>query len=164
VSGRAAAVLACVLAATTPALADDVALPKTKAVLHVPARWRRVDTTDLVAAYKHDDGSVLAVTRAQVPNPDAWIAKKKAAYADQVERGALRGLKRTAKKLGETNGIPALDLEARRDDGSALVLRILLYRTYALSVAIEVPKGVSLQDARTIATAFGPPPEKPDKK
>ena len=36
-------------------------------------------------------------------------------------------------------------------------MRILLFRTYALAVTIEVPRDGELADARAIATTFAPP-------
>ena len=139
-----------------------VELPKTKTTLVLDDAWKRVTTKEVVAAFKHDAGLVLAVTRADVPNPDAWVSEKKQAYADQVEKGIkakLPGYKRVAKKLVDANGIPALDVEAKREGGAIVVVRVLLFRTYALSIAIEVPKGGDVALARTIAKSFMPPKE-----
>jgi hypothetical protein len=139
--------------------ADKVTLPRTKAVLDVPASWTKIEAPTLVASYRGPSGHVLAVTRAQVPNPDAWRPKTRDAYADQIERGAVAaspGSKRTARKFGDVNGVPALDLELATKTG-AIVMRVLLFRTYALTAAIEVPKGASLDDARAITAKFAPP-------
>ena len=155
-----AAVIAAVLLIASGSAADDIALPKTKAVLHLPSGWTKLETTAVVAAYRSPSGLALAVSRAQVPNPDAWRDKTRSAYADQVERGAVGAVadqRRIARKLGEANGIPALDLELRRRDGTTLVLRILLFRSYALAVTLEVPKGGSLDEARGVTTLFAPP-------
>ena len=140
-----------------------VELPKTKVQLVVDDTWTRVANKDVVV-FKHTSGTLLAVTRADVPNPDAWIVEKKQAYADAVERGikaSVRGYKRTAKKLADVNGVPALDVEAKRDGGAMVVMRVLLFRTYALSLAIEVPKGGDLAIARALVKAFVPPKEPP---
>jgi hypothetical protein len=163
---RALIVIALVVASSH---ADTVVeLPKTKTTLVLDDAWKRVTTKevtaakDVVAAYKHDAGLVLAVTRADLPNPDAWVSDKKHAYADQIEKGIkakLPGYKRVAKKLVDANGIPALDVEAKRDGGAIVVVRVLLFRTYALSLAIEVPKGGDVALARTIAKSFAPPKE-----
>jgi hypothetical protein len=157
---RAAAV--AVLLAAAPVRADVVALPKTKATLTVPAGWTRSDAGGVVAGFRAPGGVIAAVTRAQVPNPDAWRAKTREAYADQIERGvvaAARG-KRTLRKLSELgSGVPALDLELKRDGGALVVVRVLLFRTYALALAIELPAGVDPRDARGVATQFAPPPE-----
>jgi len=139
--------------------AEDVKLPRTVAILHVPPAWHRVDAPTIVAAYKTDAGLVLAVTRAQTANPAAWNTRTRDAYMTQIERGALKNLKRTVRKVSESSGVPTLDLEARRDDGTTLVLRVLLFRTYAISAAVDVPKGGSLADARAVTTAFAPPPD-----
>jgi hypothetical protein len=157
---RAVVAAALIAAAAAPAAADEVVtLPKTKAVLHVPAGWTRADGPGLVAGYRGDDGVVAAVTRAQVPNPDAWRDKTRAAYAEQIERGlvAAAGGRRTAKKLGEVSGIPALDLEVKRDTGAVIVVRVLLFRTYALALALEVPAGVDPKQARDLAGRFALP-------
>ena len=50
-----------------------------------------------------------------------------------------------------------LDLEAKRDDGATLVFRILLFRTYALALAIEVPQRASPRAARAIVQTFTVP-------
>jgi len=141
------------------ARAEDIKLPRSVAVLHVPAGWHRLDTANVVAAYKHDSGLVLAVTRVDLRNPSAWNSRTRDAYMTQIEKGALKGMKRTARKVGEASGVPALDLEARRDDGSALVLRVLAFRTYTMSIAVDVPRGASLSEARAVAIAFAPPPD-----
>ena len=148
-----------VLASVAQADADDVKLPRTVAVLHVPPTWHKVDAPSLVAAYRTDAGLVLAVTRAQTTNWPAWTPKTRDAYLTQIERGALKNLKRTARKVSEASGVPALDLEARRDDGTTLILRILVFRTYAIAAAVDVPRGGSLADARAVTTTFAPPPD-----
>jgi hypothetical protein len=141
-----------------------VEFPKSTVQLTLPDGWTAMNATGVAAAYKHDAGLVLAVTRADVPNPDAWVAEKKQAYADKVERGIkakLPGYKRLAKKLGDANGVPVLDVEARREGGATVVVRVLLFRTYALSLAIEVPKGGDVAAARAIAKGFAPPKPAP---
>jgi hypothetical protein len=157
---------ACVVALLAPAAHAEtlVEVPKSKATLTLADGWNRVTHThkNIVEIFKHDTGALLVLTRADVPNPDAWVADKKQAYADQVEKGikaSVRGYKRLAKKLGDANGVPALDLEAKRDDGAIIVVRVLLFRTYAVSVAIEMPKGADLALARTAVKTFTPPKE-----
>jgi len=163
--GRAIAVLvAAALAGAVPAArAEPVKLPSTRAVLDVPAGWtpQAGDANrGLIAAYRGERGAVLAVTRAPVPNPDAYQAASREAYADLIERGIaarVKGYRRVGRKLGEPNGTAALDLEARRADGATLVIRVLLFQTYALSLAIEVPAGADARGAREIAASFAPP-------
>ena len=141
--------------AGSAALADEVDIPKSTAHLSVPDDWKAVRGTPLVAAYKRDDGALLAVTRADVPNADAWKPEAKKAYADSVFAGIKASLptaKKLTKKLGEINNVPALDVEGTRE-GKPVVIRVLMYRTYALSLAIE---GAPLDVARDIATKFGP--------
>lgn len=140
---------------SSPALADEVDIPKSTAHLSVPDDWKAVRGTPLVAAYKREDGALLAVTRADVPNADAWKSDAKKAYADSVFAGikaTLPTAKRLTKKLGQINNVPALDVEGTRE-GKPIVIRVLMYRTYALSLAIE---GADLKVARDIATKFGP--------
>ena len=141
-----------------------VSLPNSKATLTLGDGWNRVKHSfkGVVEIFKHDNGATLVVTRADVPNPDAWVADKKQAYVDKVESGikaSVPGYKRLAKKVIDANGVPALDLEAKRDGGSTIVLRVLLFRTYSVSAAIEVPKGVDVAAARTIVKTFAPPKE-----
>ncbi|HEU0036942.1 MAG TPA: hypothetical protein VFQ53_40305 [Kofleriaceae bacterium] len=160
---RAAVVVALVLAAA-PARADDIALPRSKAILHLPGGWTKLDIPAVVVAYRSASGSTLAITRAQVPNFDAWRSKTRDGYVEQIEKGALAavpGGKKLAKKLGEApGGVPALDLEIRRPDGATLVMRVLLFRSYTLGLVIEVPgKSGKLDEARAITTTFAPPRE-----
>jgi hypothetical protein len=158
------ALLALVLCAGSAHADTLIEIPKSKATLTVDARWTRVAHTykGVVEIFKHDNGSLLVITRADVPNPDAWVAEKKQAYADEVEKGirkSVPGYKRVAKKLVDANGIPALDLEAKRDGGATVVVRVLLFRTYAVSAAIEVPKAADVAIARAVVKGFAPPKE-----
>lgn len=141
-----------------------LALPNTKATLDVPeSGWTRLNQPALVAAYRGPAGMLLAITRAQVPNSDAWRSKTRDAYAAEIAKGAVSkvpGGKEVARRLGDANGVPVLDLEVRGKDGT-MVLRYLLFRTYALALAIEVPKGGDVALARTIAKSFAPPKAAP---
>jgi hypothetical protein len=158
IRGALAAALAISIAAS-PAHADTlVELPRTKAQLIVPDGWHKLAVPALLAAYKHE-GAILAVARADVPNPDAWKPETRERYADEVERGiaaSVPSYRRIARKLSVANGVPALDIEARRGDVT-LMFRVLLFRTYALTLALEVPPGGRLEPAREIAAAFAPP-------
>jgi len=150
------------IAVIAPAVrATPLDLPRTKATIDVPASWSPLPPDpSLVVAYRSPSGLVLAVTRAPVPNPSAWIPKSRAAYAAEIQRGAvtaLPGLRTLRSKLGTVHGIPTLDLELRRADGATLVIRILLYRTYALATTIEVPAGGALSEARAIIGGFAQP-------
>lgn len=143
------------------ALALLIAFPNTRATLTVDAGWTASHAPTIVAAYTGPAGALLAVTRAQVPNADAWRSKTRDAYVADIERGAIaavRGGVRLAHKTSEANGIPVLDLELRRDDGATLVVRYLLFRTYVLALAIELPKGADARAARAIAATFLAPP------
>ncbi|HEY5924349.1 MAG TPA: hypothetical protein VIV11_21880 [Kofleriaceae bacterium] len=160
-----ALVVVALLATAAPA-ETVIELPKTKATLTLADGWTRTPPPRadraIVEIYKHDKGALLVVTRADVPNPDAWVAEKKQAYVDQVEKGikaSVPGYKRIAKKLVDANGVPALDLEAKREGGAIVVVRVLLFRTYALSLAIEVPKGGDVATARALVKTFAPPKE-----
>ncbi|HSK03501.1 MAG TPA: hypothetical protein VK932_19750 [Kofleriaceae bacterium] len=159
--------LAASLAAAPAAHAGEIALPGTRAVLDLPAGWTPIEGATergLVAGYRGARGMVLAVTRAGVPNTDAYRKAAREAYADQIERGIagrVDGYRRIARRLGERHGTPALDLEARRRDGATIVVRVLLFWTYALALAIEVPPGEGVAAARAIAAGFGPPAPRP---
>lgn len=156
--------LVAVTALAAPAVAKARALPATRATLDLPDGWAEVTGRTggaLIAAYQTRAGAALAITRAPVPNPDAWRTKTRAAYIDQIERGlaaATPGYRRLQRTVSEVAGVPTLDLEARRADGTQLVIRILLFRTYALALAIELPRGAELAPARAIAHSLAPPP------
>jgi hypothetical protein len=160
-----AAALAALVVLAPAARADEVKLPGTRAVLDVPRGWTPVlgaASRGLVAAYRGDRGIVLAVTRAQVANTDAYRTPVRDAYVEQIERGIaarVEGYRRVARRFGEQHGTPALDLEAKRADGATIVVRVLLFWTYALALAIEVPPGADAKVARDIAAKFAPPPK-----
>ena len=154
---RALLVLAC---AAATARAEVVTLPNTKAALDVPASWQVVRANGVVYGARGPAGEVLAITRAQVPNPDAWRTKRRDAYIDAIERGVAAGIdgyRRRARKLATIHAIPTLDIEARRRDGATIVIRVLLSRTYALALAIVVPTRASATAARAIVTSFMAP-------
>jgi len=156
-----AVVVALVGALAGASAAEPVALPDTPATVDLPAAWTRGDAEGVVLGARGPAGELLAITRARIPNPDAWRPKTREAYADQIERGIAartKGYRRLARKVREVNGVPALDVEARRADGATLVIRVLLFRTYALALAIEVPRRLTGARARAIATSFAPPP------
>jgi hypothetical protein len=141
------------------AVADHVTLPHTKATLELGAEWHAVTATGVVAAYKTDAGALLAITRAQAPNTDAWRSRTRDAYIDQIERGIkerIAGYRRLSRKLLEVHEVPALDLVATRDGGATVVFRVLLFRSYALALAIEVPAGGDVSAARAAAAGFSP--------
>ncbi|MFN0246259.1 MAG: hypothetical protein ACKV2T_05090 [Kofleriaceae bacterium] len=171
-----------------PARADVIDLPETRAELTLDVRvWRAVTTahatagttSGLVAAYA-TDRELLAITRAQLPNIDAWRAKHRDAYIEQIERGLVNaGYKPSGRKLTTIEGVPVLDLEATPSgtatsspsnaSGSSsaprkrqpIVLRVILFRTYALSLALEGPRS-SRTKLRAIAKTFVPPPARPE--
>lgn len=158
----------CSLVALAPARAEVIDLPDTRAELVIDTRtWRVVAAPGLVAAYATDRGERLAVTRAQVPNIDAWRSKTRDAYVDQIAHGLIAaGYTPSTKKLTTIEGVPVLDLEAapagktppRREP---IVLRVILFRTYALSLALEGPRS-SRSLLRAIARTFVPPPARPE--
>jgi len=161
---RAIAIAVALGASASPAAAEVIALPNTKATVTLGPEWNPIAAPSLVAAYRTESGLVLAVTRARVPNIDAWRAKTRDAYVDEIERGVtarIPGYKRLARTLGDANGVPVLDLEARRKDGATIVIRVLLYRTYALALAIEVPRKGDLAAARAVTTSFANPARVP---
>lgn len=149
-----------VLLAASAAHAEVIKLPNTRTTIDLPAAWKPVENEALVLGAKGPSAELLAVTRASVPNPDAWRSKTREAYADHIEKGLaarIKGYKRTSRKLAAINSVPTLDLEAKRDDGARILVRVMLYRTYALSLAIEVPKRAALDGARAIVTSFAAP-------
>jgi len=162
-------VLVLVLALDHAARCETVIdIPRSKTQLVLDDAWTRIaqpdQAKDIIVLYKHTGGALLAVTRADVPNTDAWISEKKQAYADEVERGIkskIAGYKRVAKKLADANRVPALDVEAKREGGASVVVRVLLFRTYALSLAIEVPKAGDIALARALIKTFAPPKDPP---
>jgi hypothetical protein len=154
--------LPIVCALVSIANADDIVLPRTKVVLHLAAGWKTLPEDQLVpglvvGAISGDN--LLAITRARVPNADAWRKKTRDGYLEDIEKGIAKtvpGYKRISKKLGEVNTVPYLDVVATRAGGATVMIRVLAFRTYALSIAIE---GSKLDDeAKKMVTSFAPPP------
>ena len=159
-----ASVLAIVAGGAAPAAAEVITLPNTKATVTLGAEWKPITAPSLVAAYRADGGLVLAITRARVPNIDAWRSKTRDAYVDEIERGVaakVPGYKRVSRSIGDANGVPVLDLEAKRTGGATVVIRVLLYRTYALALAIEVPRKGDVAAARAVTKSFASPGRAP---
>lgn len=149
---------ALVVLACGTAAAETIALPNTKVKLALPDGWKAVEAPRVVAAHRSPKGTVVAVTRAQIANLDAWLgSRSREAYAAQIERGILRTLTPSTRKLSEVNGVPALDVEARRADGALVFVRVLMFRTYSLALAIEVPRDGDAAEARKIVAAFASP-------
>ena len=117
-----------------------------KAQLEVPDAWQKVTIDGVAVAYRQDKRVTLAITRNEAPNPDAWSTEKKTreAYADAIERGlarAIPGYKRTRRTLATAGRVPALDLEATRDGGATVIVRVVMFRSYALTLAMAAPHG-----------------------
>src|SRR5690606_36879796 len=145
VAVAAATTVAALAAAAPEARADEIKLPETRAVIDVPRGWTPVELAagrGLVAGYRGERGVVRAIPRVQVLNLDTYRLREREAYAEQLGRGvaaSVPGYRRVSRRLGERHGTPALDLEARADGGKTIVVRVLLFWTYALALAIEVP-------------------------
>jgi hypothetical protein len=150
----AAAALAVALLASH-AVAEPRALPDTRATVDLDARtWRPVEPapTGVIAGYTTKAGGALAITKTRIPNPDAWRDKTRDAYVDEVERGiaiSVPGYKRTKRVIvaaadtprrDGTGEAPYVDLEAKTARNTVLIVRVLLYRTYALSLVVEISR------------------------
>lgn len=147
---RGALAVALVVLLAAPALADGEAVLR-----HAEHRfeielaggpWREVPMgeTPPVAGWRNDDaGAVLAITRLEYPNVDAWRGKDH--FFQQIEAGLrettqrYRRLDRRRHKLGR---VPALDLtfKHRRGDADEVVLtRFIFFRTYSLALTVAIP-------------------------
>jgi hypothetical protein len=172
--------------------AEVIDLPDTRAELTLDTRtWHTTPTTSPGATSglvygAHTERERLAVTRAQIPNIDAWRAKTRDAYVEQIEKGLVAaGYKVSSKKLSTIEGVPVLDLEATPEKRASnskssaesksteskateskskrepIVMRVILFRTYALTLALEGPRS-SRAALRAIAKSFVPPPARPE--
>lgn len=101
--------------------------------------------TGLVARWSADGGArVLVVSRVDGPGSDAWRGEE--SFFDGVEAGVQRsapGYRRLKRKVHKLGRVPALDLWFRYDgaDGRAVAvaMRFLFFRSYALTLAVDVP-------------------------
>jgi hypothetical protein len=142
------AVLVALLAA--PALADGEAVMR-----HAEHRfeielasgpWREVPIGEVqpVAGWMNDElGAVLAITRVDYPNADAWRGKDR--FFEEVEAGVrehTEGYRRLGRRTHKLGRVPAMDLTFRhqRGDGHEVVLtRFIFFRTYSLALTVAVP-------------------------
>lgn len=108
--------------------------------------WREVPIGEVqpVAGWMNDEaGAVLAITRVNYPNADAWRGKDRF-FAD-VEAGlreTTEGYRRLGRRTHRLGRVPAMDLTFRhqRADGSEVVLtRFIFFRTYSLALTVAVP-------------------------
>jgi hypothetical protein len=148
---RRALPLALLVLLAAPALADGEAVLR-----HAEHRfeielaggpWREVaiGETPPVAGWKNDAaGAVLAITRVDYPNADAW--RGKARFFEDVEAGlreATRSYRRLDRQRHKLGRVPAMDLTFRHergDDDEVVLTRFLFFRTYSLALTIAVPR------------------------
>lgn len=150
---RRALALAGVLVAT-PAAAEDVVVPvgDQPAELVIDAAWRAeaVPATEDAPAIvmRHPGGAVLAVTVAMAPNADAWREETRKAYVEAIVDGfdAQPGVEVKAHAVSVVGIVPAVDLELRRGKARVAV-RLLLFRTRTIAIAVEGKRGATLEQA-----------------
>jgi hypothetical protein len=164
---RALAAAGIVVALAAPAAADGpIDLPSTPAEVTIPASWSSAEIPEVasapVAAYKSPGGTHVVITRAGAYNPQAWSARGREKYCDEVERGvsgATDGYQRKRRTVQKVNGVPTMDLEiSRKVDGvrEEVVMRFLFFRTYTLTLAAVLPSK-DKSSVTSILKSFGPP-------
>jgi hypothetical protein len=151
--------------ATTPAVID---LPKTPAQLTLDPSWisepppalpellQQPGLTTLVAQYR-DGAMVLTVVRFDAPNAAACPPRQLPAAPT-----TCRGYRRVKRAVSESQGVPAMELQATNDSKATLLFRFLLFRTYTILATIELaPKSGSapLRRARRALASFVPQPD-----
>lgn len=175
-------------ASALPRPAAIVDLPETPAQLVLDEKWLAepdgADDADrsglmrVVALYR-DRGSAtglsLVVMRFDAPNAAAWRPTTRAAYLDDIEAGiaaacpsaasavrtSCRGYRRIKRVLFHSQGVPAMDLHAVNQAGATLLFRLLLFRTYTILAAVEVPPrsaSAATTRARRALATFTPSP------
>jgi hypothetical protein len=174
-------------ASAPPRPAAIVDLPDTPAQLVLDEKWLAepdgADDADgsglmrVVALYR-DRGSAtglnLVVMRFDAPNAAAWRPTTRAAYLDDIEAGiaaacpsaasagtSCRGYRRIKRVLFHSQGVPAMDLHAVNQAGATLLFRLLLFRTYTILAAVEVPPrsaSAATTRARRALATFTPSP------
>jgi hypothetical protein len=105
-------------------------------------------------AMRDDAGGVLAVSVAMAPNADAWRSAKRDAYEKAVIAGfaAEPGVKVKRATPSVVSGVPCIDLALVRD-GAPVAVRVLLFRTRTVAIAVE---GLRAADAAAIAHGLTP--------
>lgn len=163
-----AVLVALVFASSTAAAGTDqpIDLPDTPAEITVPPNWTVTPIPEVtakpVAAYESPAGAHVVITRAGAANPQAWLERTRAKYADQVEAGvtaATDGYQRKRRSIQKVNGVPTMDLELSRVvDGTRedVVMRFVFFRTYTLTLAAVGPSK-DRGAIEAIVKSFGPP-------
>jgi hypothetical protein len=130
-----------VLLVASPVLAEPVRVPEQPAEVELDG-WEIVAPPEVpdppALVLRHPDGALAAVTVAMAPNPDAWVDKKRRAYLKAIVAGfeALPGVDVASSKASKVEKVPCLDLALVRD-GKAVAVRLLLFRTRTIAMAVE---------------------------
>lgn len=96
--------------------------------------------------YEHKPSrALLAISRINYPNLDAWRKKTREAYLDQVVEGveaSVKEFRRMARRSLMLGEVPALDLVFQHQTVSGrevVLMRFLFFRRYVLALAVTVP-------------------------
>jgi hypothetical protein len=185
-SGRSAAVAAAVaidLPKTPAQLTLDpswVAEPPPE----LPEVLRQPGLIQLVARYRERAATpargaplVLSIVRFDGPNAPAWRPSSRAAYLDDIEASiaaacpsgqeaaaptTCRGYRRIKRVRFETQGVPAMELQATNAQKATLLFRFLFFRTYTILATVELAPGsgsAPLRRARRALATFVPQPD-----
>ncbi len=137
--------------AVAPTARAEVTTDKThRFQLDLDDGWREVPAptdshTPLVGFEHRKRRALMAVSRVEYPNLDAWRRRTRKAYYSEIEKGiktSVDGYKRLRQNTTRLGRVPALDLTFRhRDkDGERVVfMRFLFFRTYSLSLSLSLP-------------------------
>ena len=120
-----------------------------------------------LASFEHrPSGTLLAVSRVDYPNPEAWREKTLPAYASQVEEGlrnAFTTYRRVDFRIHKLDIVPALDLafQYRKPDqrDEIVFMRLLFFRRYTLLAAMAAPATTSRSQKarhRAVLDSFAP--------
>jgi hypothetical protein len=111
------------------------------AAFKTPKGWSAAKSPDAkdgpALVMKTDDGGLLAVTVAVVPNTAAYRRREKQAYLEDVIAGfaMTEGVKVVSSKIGKQGSVPSVDLWLKRGKQEVAV-RVLLFRKRTIGIAV----------------------------
>lgn len=143
---RAAALLVALGLAALTATAAAEPIKVGPAALALDPAWTggAPATTGSPLVVRRHGAALLTVTRAAAPNTDAWRARTRERYLDEVEAGLVAGavkLRARRTRLG-ADGVPVLDVTLRRAGpvgAEVVAVRMLLFRTVTIAAAAAAP-------------------------
>ena len=138
--------------------------------VEIPPGWKELPATarppEVLLAWTHErSGRLVMVSRVTGPSDDPPLRVVEAGIKDKAHGYRRISARRRSVGPGRKVKVPAWDLWFHLERGGKPVTmgaRFLFYRSYALSILVDVPgRGPPSAEARRIVESFVPPPPLP---